>query len=237
MKELSTKGLIHLDIGTVTGKTVGENLQDSQILDHSVIRPFDNPYHTEGGIAVLYGNLAPEGAVVKQSAVASEMLQRVGRARVFENESSAASAILDGAILPGDVVVIRYEGPKGGPGMQEMLTPTAAIMGLGLGKDVALITDGRYSGGTQGAAIGHISPEAAVGGPIALIEEGDEILIDIPNKKIELQVSETTLADRRSRWTPPEPRIKHGYLARYASLVTSGARGAILQSAVQPRKE
>jgi dihydroxy-acid dehydratase len=237
MKELATRGLIHLDCQTVAGKTVGENLEEVQILDRSVIRAFDNPYHTEGGIAVLYGNLAPEGAVVKQSAVAPEMLQRVGRARVFENESSAASAILEGAIRPGDVVVIRYEGPKGGPGMQEMLTPTAAIMGLGLGKDVALITDGRFSGGTQGAAIGHISPEAAVGGPIALIEEGDEILIDIPNKRIELNVSDSVLHDRRSRWTPPAPRIKHGYLARYASLVTSGARGAVLQSIDQLRKE
>jgi dihydroxy-acid dehydratase len=237
MKELATRDLIHMDIRTVSGKTVRENINEVQILDRSVIRAFDDPYHSEGGIAILYGNLAPQGAVVKQSAVASEMLQRIGRARVFENEASAASAILEGAIVAGDIVVIRYEGPKGGPGMQEMLTPTAAIMGLGLGKDVALITDGRFSGGTQGAAIGHISPEAAVGGPIALIEEGDEILIDIPNKKIELHVSDSVLDDRRSRWKPPPPRIKHGYLARYASLVTSGATGAVLQSTDQPGKE
>ena len=193
-----------------------------------VIRPLENPYHEQGGIAILYGNIAPEGAVVKQSAVAPEMLTRKARARVFESESDAATAILDGRIIAGDVVVIRYEGPKGGPGMQEMLTPTAAIMGLGLGKDVALITDGRFSGGTQGAAIGHISPEAAVGGPIALIEEGDEILVDIPNKKLELLVDETVLAVRKKAWKPHEPRIKSGYLARYSRLVTSGSRGAIL---------
>jgi dihydroxy-acid dehydratase len=189
----------------------------------------DDPYHTEGGIAVLRGNLAPDGAVVKQSAVAPEMLRRTGRARVFESESSAASAILDGRILPGDVVVIRYEGPKGGPGMQEMLTPTAAIMGMGLGKDVALITDGRFSGGTQGAAIGHVSPEGADGGPIALIEEGDQILIDIPDKRIELLVDEATLKQRREQWRAPAPRIRDGYLARYAHLVTSGAKGAVLR--------
>jgi dihydroxy-acid dehydratase len=167
--------------------------------------------------------------VVKQSAVAPEMLQRTGRARVFESENEAASAILDGKIRPGDVVVIRYEGPKGGPGMQEMLTPTAAIMGMGLGKDVALITDGRFSGGTQGAAIGHISPEAAAGGPIGLVEEGDEIVIDIPNKRLELKVDEATLEARRSRWVPKEPKIRHGYLARYTRMVTSGARGAVLE--------
>ncbi len=229
MKELSSRNLIHLDAITVTGKTVGENIGASRILDKNIIKPIDQPYHKEGGIAVLYGNLAPEGAVVKQSAVAPEMLQRKGKARVFESESSAAAAIMDGAIKAGDVVVIRYEGPKGGPGMQEMLTPTAAIMGMGLGKDVALITDGRFSGGTQGAAIGHVSPEAAVGGPIALIEEGDEILVDIPNKKLELCVDDATLQKRKEKWTAPAPRIKDGYLARYAHLVTSGARGAILQ--------
>jgi len=229
MKELTTRGLIHLGVKTVTGKTVGENLDASRILDRDVIRSVDTPYHSEGGIAILYGNLAPEGAVVKQAAVAPEMLQRDARARVFESESSAATAILEGKIEPGDVVVIRYEGPKGGPGMQEMLTPTAAIIGMGLGKDVALVTDGRFSGGTQGAAIGHVSPEGAVGGPIALVEEGDRILVDIPNKKLELLVDEAVLQKRRENWTPPEPRIKEGCLARYSHLVTSGSRGAILQ--------
>ncbi|SHF41901.1 dihydroxyacid dehydratase [Desulfacinum infernum DSM 9756] len=229
MKELAKGGLIHLDVLTVTGDTVGANLERVKAVDHNVIRPLDNPYHREGGIAILYGNLAPQGAVVKQSAVAPEMLQRTGRARVFESENEAASAILDGKIRPGDVVVIRYEGPKGGPGMQEMLTPTAAIMGMGLGKDVALITDGRFSGGTQGAAIGHISPEAAAGGPIGLVEEGDEIVIDIPNKKLELKVDEATLEARRAKWQPKEPKIRHGYLARYARMVTSGARGAVLE--------
>ncbi|MBZ4659402.1 MAG: ilvD [Desulfacinum sp.] len=229
MKELAKGGLIHLDVETVTGGTVASNLERVKAVDHQVIRPLDNPYHQEGGIAILYGNLAPQGAVVKQSAVAPEMLQRTGRARVFESENEAASAILDGKIRPGDVVVIRYEGPKGGPGMQEMLTPTAAIMGMGLGKDVALITDGRFSGGTQGAAIGHISPEAAAGGPIGLVEEGDEIVIDIPNKRLELKVDEATLEARRSRWVPKEPKIRHGYLARYTRMVTSGARGAVLE--------
>ena len=230
MKELSARNLIHMDVPTVTGRSVSENLEDVRVLDSDVIRPLDSPYHTEGGIAVLHGNLAPDGAVVKQSAVASEMLQRTGRARVFESESSAASAILEGSIRPGDVVVIRYEGPKGGPGMQEMLTPTAAIIGMGLGKDVALITDGRFSGGTQGAAIGHVSPEAAVGGPIALVEENDEIIIDIPGKKLELRVAEATLRERRERWRAPEPRVRNGYLARYASMVTSGSKGAVLRS-------
>jgi dihydroxy-acid dehydratase len=229
MKVLSARNLIHLDALTVTGKKVGANLEPFQVKDPEVIRPLSRPYHEQGGIGVLYGNLAPEGAVVKQSAVAPEMLQRKGLARVFESESSASEAILGGKIRAGDVVVIRYEGPKGGPGMQEMLTPTAAIMGMGLGKDVALITDGRFSGGTQGAAIGHISPEAAVGGPIALIEEGDEILIDIPGKKIQLLVDAAELDRRRLNWTPPEPRVKTGYLARYAHLVTSGARGAVLE--------
>jgi dihydroxy-acid dehydratase len=229
MKELSAGGLIHRDVLTVTGGTVGENIDAARVLDREIIRSLDNPYHREGGIAILRGNLAPEGAVVKQSAVAPEMLQRKGRARVFESESAAAAAILEGRIQPGDVVVIRHEGPKGGPGMQEMLTPTAAIMGMGLGKDVALITDGRFSGGTQGAAIGHVSPEAAVGGPIALVEEGDEILVDIPAKRLELLVDEAILESRRGRWSPPPPRITEGYLARYAHLVTSGSRGAILQ--------
>ena len=230
MHELASRNLIHLDPMTVTGKTVGDNLKVFPVLDRDVIRSLDQPYHNEGGIAILYGNLAPEGAVVKQSAVAPEMLQRTGRARVFESESEAADAILGGLIKPGDVVVIRYEGPKGGPGMQEMLTPTAALIGMGLGKDVALITDGRFSGGTHGAAIGHVSPEAAVGGPIALVEEGDEIAIDIPSKKLELRVDAATLEQRRDKWTSPSPRIKEGYLARYSHLVTSGSRGAILSN-------
>jgi dihydroxy-acid dehydratase len=228
MKELSRRQLIDPTPPTVTGRTVGENFSGARVLRPEVIRPLENPYHEQGGIAVLYGNIAPEGAVVKQSAVAPEMLMRKGRARVFESESDAADAILDGRIVPGDVVVIRYEGPKGGPGMQEMLTPTAAIIGRGLGLDVALITDGRFSGGTTGAAIGHISPEAAVGGPIALIEEGDEILVDIPNKKLELVVDDAVLAKRRQAWKPHEPRVKSGYLARYARMVSSGSRGAIL---------
>jgi dihydroxy-acid dehydratase len=230
MKELARRDLVELASITATGKTVGENLENVRILRPEVIRPLENPYHNEGGIAVLYGNIAPEGAVVKQSAVAPQMLVRNGRARVFESESEAAGAILEGRIVAGDVVVIRYEGPKGGPGMQEMLTPTAAIIGRGLGADVALITDGRFSGGTQGAAIGHISPEAAVGGPIAFIEEGDEILVDIPGKKLELLVDSAVIAKRKEAWKPREPRIKKGYLARYASMVTSGARGAVLQN-------
>jgi dihydroxy-acid dehydratase len=229
MKVLSSRDLLHLQVKTVTGSTLGENLARVSVLDETVIRPMDNPYHSEGGIAILYGNLAPEGAVVKQSAVAPEMLQRTGRARVFESENDAATAILQRRIQAGDVVVVRYEGPKGGPGMQEMLTPTAAIVGLGLDKDVALITDGRFSGGTKGAAIGHISPEAAAGGPIALVEEGDQIRIDIPNKKIELLVDEATLNKRREYWRPPQPRVQQGYLARYARLVSSGAQGAILK--------
>ncbi len=228
MKELSRRELIDPAPFTVTGRPVGENLRKVRVLRPEVIRPLENPYHDKGGIAVLYGNIAPEGAVVKQSAVAPEMLTRKGRARVFESESDAANAILDGGIVSGDVVVIRYEGPKGGPGMQEMLTPTAAIIGRGLGLDVALITDGRFSGGTTGAAIGHISPEAAVGGPIALIEEGDEILVDIPNKKLELLVDDAVLAKRREAWKPREPRVKNGYLARYAHMVSSGSLGAIL---------
>jgi dihydroxy-acid dehydratase len=230
MKELAKGGLIHEHLKTVSGLTVSDIIKAVKEVDHSVIRPLENPYHSEGGIAILYGSLAPEGAVVKQSAVATEMLRRVGRARVFNSEPEAASAILEGLIKPGDVVVIRYEGPKGGPGMQEMLTPTAAIVGRGLDKDVALITDGRFSGGTRGAAIGHVSPEAAAGGPIALVEDGDEILIDIPAKKLDLLVDEETLAKRRANWVPPEPKIKTGYLARYASMVTSGSKGAVFRN-------
>jgi dihydroxy-acid dehydratase len=228
LKELSRRSLVNPSPLTVTGKSVGDNLEKALVMRQEVIRPLENPYHNEGGIAVLYGNIAPEGAVVKQSAVAREMLTRKGRARVFENESDAAEAILDGRIVSGDVVVIRYEGPKGGPGMQEMLTPTAAIIGRGLGLDVALITDGRFSGGTKGAAIGHISPEAAVGGPIALIEEGDEIFLDIPGKRLDLMVDDAVLEKRKNAWKPRAPRVKSGCLARYARLVTSGARGAIL---------
>ncbi|MDR3569338.1 MAG: dihydroxy-acid dehydratase [Syntrophobacteraceae bacterium] len=230
MKELLRRELIDPAPLTATGKSVGENLKNARILRPDVIRSLEDPYHNVGGIAVLYGNIAPEGGVVKQSAVAPQMLVRTGRARVFESESEAADAILNGLIVAGDVVVIRYEGPKGGPGMQEMLTPTAAIIGRGLGLDVALITDGRFSGGTQGAAIGHISPEAAVGGPIALIEEGDQILVDIPGKKLELLVDSAEMEKRRQAWKPRAPRITHGYLGRYARMVTSGSRGAVLQS-------
>jgi dihydroxy-acid dehydratase len=187
----------------------------------------DRPYHKEGGIAILRGNLAPDGAVVKQSAVAKEMLVNEGTARVFESEEEAVEAILGGRIQPGDVVVIRYEGPRGGPGMREMLTPTSAIAGMGLDKDVALLTDGRFSGGTRGAAIGHISPEAADGGPIALVKDGDRIKIDIPGKTLSLLVDEAELARRKAAWRPPEPKIKHGYLARYSRMVSSGSTGAV----------
>jgi len=229
MSELAKGGLINTDVQTVTGKTVGENLEGIQVLDYDIIRPIDNPHSKEGGLAILFGNLAPQGAVVKQSAVSPEMMVNTGVARVFESEEDAASAILGGQIKPGDVVVIRYEGPKGGPGMQEMLTPTAAIVGMGLDKQVSLITDGRFSGGTKGAAIGHISPEAAEGGPIALIEDGDKIRINIPEKKLELLVDQAELEKRRTAWKPKDPKIKEGYLARYARLVTSGARGAIFE--------
>ncbi len=229
MKELSSLGVINESCLTVTGKSTGENFAKAKVTDHEVIRPVDNPYHKEGGIAILYGNLAPEGAVVKQSAVAPEMLTHSGPARIFESEDEAYSAILAGKIKEGDVVVIRYEGPKGGPGMPEMLSPTSAIVGMGLGAKVALITDGRFSGGTQGAAIGHVSPEAAEGGPIAFVKEGDIIKIDIPSRKLELDISQKELESRRAEWKPPEPKIKKGYLARYARLVTSGAKGAIVK--------
>ena len=229
MQELSRGKLIHSDALTVTGKTVGENLKNKKVMNPDIIHPLEKPYHATGGLAVLFGNLAPQGAVVKRSAVDNAMLKHRGPARVFDAEESALRAILDGKIQKGDVVVIRYEGPKGGPGMREMLGPTSAIVGVGRDKDVALLTDGRFSGGSRGAAIGHISPEAAVGGPIALIEEGDEILIDIPGKKIELLVESAVLDQRRQKWACPEPRVKTGYLARYAHLVTSGARGAVLE--------
>jgi len=227
LKQLLEAGLVAGTPLTCTGKTVAENLAGVTVRDPEVIRPLSRPYHREGGIAILSGNLAPEGAVVKQSAVAPEMLVNEGPARVFDSEEAATQAILGGAIRPGDIVVIRYEGPKGGPGMREMLTPTSAIAGMGLDKEVALLTDGRFSGGTRGAAIGHISPEAAEGGPIALVEEGDRIRIDIPGKSLTLLVDEAELAARRARWQPPEPKITHGYLARYARLVSSGSRGAI----------
>jgi dihydroxy-acid dehydratase len=227
--ELSKKNIIHSDVMTVTGKTLGENLSRIQVRDHEIIRPTDNPYHAKGGIAVLYGNLAPDGAVVKQSAVADEMLVHEGPARVFNSEEEAQTAILGNKIHSGDVVVIRYCGPKGGPGMPEMLSPTSAIIGMGLGKSVALLTDGRFSGGTQGACLGHISPEAAVGGPIGLVKEGDIILIDIPAKKIELKVDNAELESRSQEWQPPEPKITTGYVARYSKLVTSGSTGAILK--------
>ena len=229
MNELNKLGLLHTECMTVTGKTVGENIKDAANLNPEVIRPVENPYSKTGGLAVLKGNLAPDGSVVKRSAVVDEMLVHEGPARVFECEEDAIAAIKGGQIKEGDVVVIRYEGPKGGPGMREMLNPTSAIAGMGLGSSVALITDGRFSGASRGASIGHVSPEAAVGGPIALVEEGDIIKIDIPNLKLEMAVSDEELEKRRQAWTPKEPKVKTGYLARYASLVTSGNRGAILE--------
>ncbi len=229
MKELTKKGLLDTSCMTVTGKTVGENLEYVQNLDETLIRPIDNPYSQNGGIAVLKGNLAPDGCVVKQSAVAPEMMVHEGPARVFNSEEEAIEAIYNQKINAGDVVVIRYEGPKGGPGMREMLNPTSAICGMGLGESVALITDGRFSGATRGAAIGHVSPEAALGGSISLVEDGDLIAIDIPGNSIVLKVDEATLAARKAAWVCPEPRIKTGYLARYAKLVSSAARGAVLE--------
>ena len=229
MNELNKKGLLHTECMTVTGKTVGENIKEAVNKNPEVIRPIDNPYTPTGGLAVLKGNLAPDGSVVKRSAVVDEMLVHEGPARVFECEEDAIAAIKGGKIVKGDVVVIRYEGPKGGPGMREMLNPTSAIAGMGLGSSVALITDGRFSGASRGASIGHVSPEAAVGGSIALVEEGDIIKIDIPNLKLELDVSDEELAKRKAAWTPREPKVTTGYLARYASMVTSGNRGAILE--------
>ena len=229
MNELTKLNLLNTDLITATGKTVAENIEGCEIKDTDIIRPVTNPYSTSGGIAVLKGNLAPDGCVVKRSAVAPEMLQHKGSARVFDCEEDAIEAIHAGNIKPGDVVVIRYEGPKGGPGMREMLNPTSAIMGSGLGHCVALITDGRFSGATRGAAIGHISPEAAVGGPIALVEEGDTIEIDINANTINLLISDEEFAKRKSEWKPRQPKITTGYLARYAKLVTSGAQGAVLE--------
>lgn len=228
MAELDKKRLLDTSVMTVSGKTLGENLEGIVNLDPEVIRPIDSPFSPTGGIAVLKGKLAPEGCVVKQSAVAPEMLEHTGPARVFDSEDAAIAAITGGKIVPGDVIVIRYEGPRGGPGMREMLNPTSAIAGMGLDTSVALITDGRFSGATRGASIGHVSPEAALGGNIALVEEGDLIAIDIPARSITLEVSDEELAARRARWVCPEPRVKTGYLARYARLVSSAAQGAIL---------
>ena len=229
MKELTKLDLLNLDCMTCTGKTVGENIANSVNRNPEVIRPVKNPYTKTGGLAVLKGNLAPDGSVVKQSAVVPEMLVHEGPARVFDCEEDAIAAIKGGKIVAGDVVVIRYEGPKGGPGMREMLNPTSAIAGMGLGSSVALITDGRFSGASRGASIGHVSPEAAVGGPIALVEEGDIIKINIPERTMTLDVSDEVLAERKAKWQPREPKVKTGYLARYAQMVTSGARGAILE--------
>ncbi len=230
MNELNKKGLLNTDLMTVTGKTVGENIKNVVNKDTNVIRPIDNPYSEVGGIAVLRGNLAPDSCVVKRSAVVPEMLKHEGPARVFDCEEDAIAAIKGGKIVEGDVVVIRYEGPKGGPGMREMLNPTSAIAGMGLGSSVALITDGRFSGASRGASIGHVSPEAAVGGPIALVEEGDIIKIDINANTITLDVSDEVLVERKAKWQPREPKVTTGYLARYASLVTSANTGAILKT-------
>lgn len=228
MKELAKKGLIDTSCKTVSGKTVGEIIAKAENRNPEVLRPIEKPYAQEGGIAILYGNLAPEGAVVKTSAVLPEMMRHKGPARVFDSEEEAYEAILSGKIKPGDVVVIRYEGPKGGPGMREMLSPTSAIIGMGLGASVALITDGRFSGGTQGACIGHVSPEAAEGGPIALVEEGDIIEIDIPARRLELKVSEEELEKRRKKWKPPQKKLK-GVLKKYYKLVKSVSYGAVLE--------
>jgi dihydroxy-acid dehydratase len=231
LKTLSGKAnTLHLDCMTVTGKTLGENIASAEVKDPDVIRPLDNPYSERGGLAVLFGNLAPNGSVLKTGAVHSSMHQFRGPAVIFESEESAAAGVLEGKVKAGDVVVIRYEGPRGGPGMQEMLAPTANIMGRGLGESVALITDGRFSGATRGACIGHVSPEAAAGGPIALVRPGDTIRIDIPNRKLELEVPEAELAKRRAAWKRPPPKIDYGYLARYASQVTSADTGAVLKT-------
>ena len=229
MNELSKKNLLNLDCITVTGKTVGENIANVVNKDPEVIRPIDNPYSQTGGIAVLKGNLAPDSGVVKRSAVAPEMMVHEGPARVFDCEDDAIAAIKGGKIVAGDVVVIRYEGPKGGPGMREMLNPTSAIAGMGLGSSVALITDGRFSGASRGASIGHVCPEAAVGGPIALVEEGDIIEINIPANTLNVRVFDEEMARRKAAWTPREPKVTTGYLARYAALVTDASKGAVLQ--------
>lgn len=229
MKELTKKNLLHLDLITVTGKTVGENIENAVNKNPEVIRPVENPYSQTGGIAVLKGNLAPDSGVVKRSAVVPEMMVHEGPARVFDCEEDAIDAIKGGKIVAGDVVVIRYEGPKGGPGMREMLNPTSAIAGMGLGSSVALITDGRFSGASRGASIGHVSPEAAVGGPIALVEEGDIISINIPENSLNIKVSDEELSRRKEKWQPREPKVTTGYLSRYREMVTSGNRGAVLE--------
>ena len=229
MNEINKLGLLHTDCMTVTGKTVGENIAGCVNRNPEVIRPVDRPYSKTGGLAVLKGNLAPDGSVVKRSAVVPEMMKHSGPARVFECEEDAIAAIKGGKIVEGDVVVIRYEGPKGGPGMREMLNPTSAIAGMGLGSSVALITDGRFSGASRGASIGHVSPEAAVCGPIALVQEGDIIDIDIDNLSLNVRVSDEEMAKRKEQWQPREPKVTTGYLARYAAMVTSGNRGAILE--------
>lgn len=234
MKELTKLGLINTELLTVTGKKIKDNIASARIKNPEVIRSVDNPFYSSGGIAVLWGSLAPDGAVVKASAVAPEMMQYQGKARVFNSEPDAANAIYGGKIKAGDVIVIRYEGPRGGPGMQEMLTPTSAVAGMGIDKEVALITDGRFSGGTRGAAIGHISPEAMAGGPIAIVQDGDIIEIDIPGRRLELKVSQAEIARRLRRWQPPAPKIKTGYLARYASMVSSADKGAVLPREVYP---
>jgi dihydroxy-acid dehydratase len=229
MKVLADSNLVDGAVMTVNGSTLAENLSEAKWLDKEVIRSIENAHSPVGGIAIMRGNLAPEGAVVKQSAVSGDMLKNTGEARVFDSEEDAIEAILGGMIKPGEIVVIRYEGPRGGPGMREMLNPTSALSGMGLDNSVALITDGRFSGGTRGAAIGHVSPEAAHGGPIALVKDGDGVSIDIPGKKIDLLVSEEELANRKQEWKQPEPKITQGYLARYAKIVSSAAHGAVLK--------
>ena len=229
MKELAGSGLINTDCLTVTGETVEKNITHSEIMDNTVIRSPEKAYHQEGGLAILFGNLAPEGCVVKQAAVLDEMMRHEGPARVFDSEEDATRAIMGGKIKKGDVIVVRYEGPMGGPGMREMLTPTSAIAGMKLDSHVALLTDGRFSGGTRGAAIGHISPEAMQKGPIAIVKDGDRIAIDIPAKKLTLKVSENEIQERLSGWSPPPPKITRGYMARYARMVSSAAKGAVVK--------
>lgn len=229
MKELTKKNLLHLNLITATGRTVGENIQNARITDRNVIRDIDNPHSQTGGIAILKGNIAPDGAVVKRAAVAPEMLKHSGPARVFDSEDAAIEAIYNGKIKKGDVVIIRYEGPKGGPGMREMLGPTSAIAGMGLDRDVALITDGRFSGASRGASIGHVSPEAMEGGPISAVRDGDFINIDIPEGRLNVQLDQNEIDRRLKDWKAPEPRIKSGYLGRYARLVSSADKGAVLE--------
>lgn len=229
MKELARKNLLHLELTTVTGRTVGENIVNARVLDYDVIRSIDNPYSTTGGIAILRGNIAPDGAVVKRSAVAAEMLRHKGPARVFDSEDAAIEAIYAGKIVKGDVVIIRYEGPKGGPGMREMLSPTSAIAGMGLDKDVALITDGRFSGASRGASIGHVSPEAMEGGPIAAVRDGDIISIDIPDGRLNVEIPDEEIKRRMAEWKAPAPKVTKGYLGRYARLVASASTGAVLK--------